>query len=114
MMTHELMNKTLSVAESGSGVSFEMPKSNRGIVHMSIENESASGGGAKAEVHIQGRLSPSQGWVDINLNSSSTFADLTATIDSLTFQDIQVFPEMRANISTFTFTQADVYIVVGN
>ena len=105
------MNKNLFAAEAGDTETFNMPKSPRGIVHF---NASATSGTvvAKAEVRLQGRLSSEQGWVDVLLDGTADYADVTDTIPSLTFQDIQIFPEMRANVTTFTYLSATIKIIV--
>ena len=107
MKTTTMISKTLLAAEAGDVKYFHMPKSSRGIVHFNVSSGTGTGS-RKAEVRLQGRLSEDQGWVDVELDDSSDFADLDNTIPSLTFQDVQIFPEMRANVSTLTYLSAAI------
>lgn len=86
----------------GSTFDLEMPKGNRGLVQV---NRTAGTG--SLIVKIQGRLSPSMAFVDIS-NGTITQAGTGSTA----VEDIQLYPEMRAILSTVP-NSSDVVVQLG-
>lgn len=80
---------------NGSSFSFEMPKSNRGIVTFEMGSNTV-GLNPNIKLELQGRLSDAMDFVPVFLTDSATQANLTPNTDIKTFEDIQMFPQMRA------------------
>lgn len=96
MKVKEIYNQVAAGVSEGNGFNFEMPKSNRGIFMVktsSYVNVSA------LTVKLQGRLSSDMDYVDV-ANASITLN--TAGCDAV--EDIQLYPEMRLAVTTFTGT----------
>lgn len=106
MIVKTLMSVTGQTSTTdGATFNLEMPKGNRGLVQVKGANYS---GISAVTVKIQGRLSSSMAFVDIANGSISQNANGSTAVE-----DIQLYPEMRATISTLTGTSADVTVQLG-
>ena len=101
MRTTTLLDETLTGVKNGDAVVFHMPDSNRGILNCRY---TASTGtptlDTLIELELQGRLSSRMGWVTVDISSVTDTVALKTSMQSQTFQDIQVFPEMRISVSS--------------
>lgn len=114
MRTTELMNSTITGATTGSAFTFEMPKSSRGIVQFVLSSINDTDGNVTAQ--LEGRLSDQMDWVIVDIDSSGTdVVSLSDTAPTVTAQDIQVYPQMRAKVNALsTATSAVVDIKLSN
>ena len=117
MITERLMNKNIGSAGSfpilGPTKNIPMPKSYRGVVDVKLTN--ATGTALNSLVaRIQGRLSPEQEFVDVLLNNSNDEFQLNINIPGLTFEDIQLYPEMRVKVISNSFINADLTVFLGH
>ena len=90
-------------SQTGAIVLFHMAKSNRGIAQMRCTGYSGSG---NLVTKVEGRLSESMEWVTVeskNLNANET----------LTGEDMQLFPEMRATCVAASGANGTVTVQVG-
>lgn len=113
MKTTILFNSSSTGSSDGSTYFFEMPKSNRGVAHFKLGTTSGGSGSSTAIGKIQGRLSDLVDWVDIDL-SGSTSSTLESSADNHTYQDIQMYPQMRASVDSNGFTSANFTVYVSN
>ena len=106
MLVKTLMDEvavSVSSTETGSTVLFHMPKSNRGIASMRCTSYDGSG---NLVTKVEGRLSSSMEWVQIvskNLNADET----------VTEEDLQLYPEMRATCTAAAGCSGTVTVQVG-
>lgn len=97
---------------NGSSFTFEMPKSNRGIVTFEMGNNTV-GLNPNVTLELQGRLSDAMDFVPVFLTDSDTQATLTPNTDIKTFEDIQMFPQMRAClVGLNNVAQTDVTVTI--
>mgnify|MGYP003126446521 CR=1 FL=1 len=109
MIVKTVLNKTGTDAATGtvtgSNFKLEMAKSNRGIVMVKGDNYSNM---SAVTFKIQGRLSDQVAFVDIANGSISQNAAGTTAVE-----DIQLYPEMRVDVTQFTGTSADLIVQIG-
>lgn len=84
---------------------FHMPKGNRGLVMYKV---ASYGGSGNITCKLQGRTNANMDWVDVD-NTSKNLSSNTA--DAV--EDIQLFPQMRAEITTAAGASGTVSIHVG-
>lgn len=94
MKVKEIYSAVALGASSGPSFNFEMPKSNRGIFMVKTSNYASI---SALTLKLQGRLSSDMDFVDV-VNASITLN----TAGCAAVEDIQLYPEMRLAITTFT------------
>tara|TARA_R100000808_G_scaffold24223_2_gene55260 strand:- start:3960 stop:4307 length:348 start_codon:yes stop_codon:yes gene_type:complete len=115
MNTQKLFDSTVAVSSAvGSTFVPPMVKGNRGVVDFKLKATTGGSGTSRVTIRLQGRLSENQDWVDVMLDDTSWYCELGTSLPGLTFQDIQLFPEMRANISAQNFTSATILVLLGH
>ena len=108
MITKVLVNATAMSASETVNSSVEtihMAKGNRGLVCYKVASYSGSG---NVTCKLQGRTNPDMDWVEVD-NSSKNISSSTA--DAV--EDIQLFPEMRATVTTAAGTTGTVSVHLG-
>jgi HSP20 family molecular chaperone IbpA len=99
MRTTTLLDETLTGVKNGDAVVFHMPEGSRGILNCRY---TASAGlpttDTMIQMRLQGRLSSRMEWVTVDISSTTDDVSLKAAMPAQTFQDIQVFPEMRISV----------------
>jgi hypothetical protein len=118
MISEILFNKSgitssLSMPVNGTALFSHMPKSNRGIIDVSISNVTGTSGNTFIAC-IQGRLSDDQEFVNVLLNDTESEFQLTTAVTAITFEDIQLFPQMRAQIVSCSFASVDFLVRIGH
>ena len=114
MRTVDLMNQTVTGTTTGSTFTFEMPKGNRAVVNFFLSSINDTNGNVTAQ--LEGRLSDRMEFVVVDIDSSGTdVVTLTSTNHTVTAQDIQIYPQMRAKVNAVnTATSAVVDIKLSN
>ncbi len=102
MKVKEIYNSATAGVGEGNGFNFEMPKSNRGIFMIKTSNYVNI---SALTVKLQGRLSSDMDFVDV-ANASITLN----TAGCAAVEDIQLYPEMRMAVTTFTGTLVGVMV----
>ena len=98
MITEILANKAITDdSDVFEAVPFNMPKSYRGIISFEVANFIGSIG-ASVTLAVEGRLSSLMDWNQVDLTGSVSTAVLNDSTDIKIFEDIQVFPQMRAQV----------------
>jgi hypothetical protein len=106
MIVKTLLDKTGQTSTvDGETFIIHMPKSNRGIVMVQGANYNSI---SAVTFKIQGRLSSDMTFVDIANGSINQNANGTTAVE-----DIQLYPEMRAIVSTLTGTSGDLLVQLG-
>ena len=118
MISEILFNKggissSTSMPVNGTALFSQMPKSNRGIIDVSISNVTGTSGNTFIAC-IQGRLSDDQEFVNVLLNDTESEFQLTSAVRAITFEDIQLFPQMRAQIVSCSFVSVDFLVRIGH
>ena len=102
MIVETMANKSITNnSDTFKTVAFNMPKSNRGIVSFEVDNWFGTVI-SSITVSLEGRLSSEVDFVAVKLTDSATVAVLNDTTDVKVFEDIQMFPEMRVNVTATT------------
>lgn len=119
MISEILFNKggitsSTSMPVNGTALFSQMPKSNRGIIDVSISNVIFGLSGGTFIACIQGRLSDDQEFVNVLLNDTQSEFQLTTAVPAITFEDIQLFPQMRAQIVSCSFASVDFLVRIGH
>jgi len=97
MIVKTIFNKDATqLYDTGGVFSVNMPKSNRGI--FSVKRTSV--GNASIQVKLQGRLSSDMEFIDV-ANASVTLTS-SAAVKTDSVEDIQLYPEMQALVSSFS------------
>tara|TARA_R100001591_G_scaffold64281_1_gene74068 strand:- start:1707 stop:2060 length:354 start_codon:yes stop_codon:yes gene_type:complete len=99
MRTKTLLDETLTGPKNGGVVYFHMPDGTRGILNCRYTDvQFTPTTGNLIQLKLQGRLSSRMEWVTVDISDASDTVSLKTTLQSQTFQDIQVFPEMRISV----------------
>ncbi len=105
MIVKTLMNSAIEATTTGTAVTLEMPKSNRGLV---MAKSAGPSGLSSLSVTIEGRLSDDMDWVTIT-NGTITMGTSAVT---KAVEDIQLYPQMRAK-ATMSGTSTTMTIQLG-
>jgi hypothetical protein len=116
MKTKELFNKTVGTPTGNEGPIFSPPMSKgyRGVIDFEMTGYTGGTSSSRLTTRLQGRLSEDQGWVDVFLDDSSDHCELSIALPRLTFQDVQLFPEMRVSITGNGFIDATLLALLGH
>ena len=84
---------------------FHMPKGNRGLVIFKV---ASYGGSGNVTFKLQGRTNSEMDWVDVGSTTKNISSSTTSTQE-----DIQLFPQMRAEVTTGASATGTVTVHVG-
>jgi len=106
----ETANTLNTYGQIGSILYLEMPKNTRGVAQATVVN---MGGTTSLTVKLQGRVNSEVDWIDVDSGAFSAITN-TGTANTETLTDIQLYPQMRAQVLTNapSFT-VQLYVTIG-
>ena len=118
MITTKIFDKAVSAIPTGGAPGntkqIHISKGTRGVIDFRLTATGSGATGSAVTLRLQGRLSENQDFVDVFLTDTANHCDLTDTIPGLTFEDVQLFPEMRILITANQWTSATIQSFLGH
>ncbi|QDP59100.1 MAG: hypothetical protein Unbinned1446contig1001_25 [Prokaryotic dsDNA virus sp.] len=91
-----------------------MSKGTRGVIDFRLTSHGTGATGSAVTLRLQGRLSKEQDFVDVFLTDIADHCEVNSGIPGLTFEDVQLFPEMRVLITANDFISATIQSFLGH